>query len=406
MRVLHSGTLDTNAGGPAMSTYFTLLGLRRIGIDAELIMHPLSPGGRMRGEGIPVHLTPAPRLPKFGYTAAFKRDVRALGPFDIYHAQGVWQYPTYALADIARQAGKPYVITPRGMLYPQDIAKHSTLLKRLSLKLRLLSDLNQAACVHATCTEEAQHCRNLGVTAPIAVIPNPIEVKAYSKSQTDGVFRFGYLGRVSRRKNIHGLIDAYIALGEQAHGTELLIIGDGDADYREELHRQALSVKHGTVRFLGFLNGAEKDAALSTLSVLVMPSEFENLGNVILEALVRRIPCIATQGAPWQELRTRRCGWWIDYYDPQALSTALSAALSTPATELQAMGTRGRQLIEQRFSVEAVAEQMAAVYRWICGQGERPECVLQDTTKKLGGGLTLRHNRPTSRRAPAERRAA
>lgn len=369
-----------------MSTYFTLLGLRRLGIEAELIMHPLSPGGRMRGEGIPVHITPAPRLAKFGYSPAFKRDVRALGPFDIYHAQGVWQYPTYALADIARRVGKPYVITPRGMLYPQDIAKHSTLLKRLSLRLRLLKDLNQAACVHATCPEEAQHCRNLGVTSPIAVIPNPIELKAYPQPQTDGIFRFGYLGRVSRRKNIHGLIDAYIALGEQARGTELLIIGDGDAAYREELHRQALAVHHGTIRFLGFLNGEEKDAALSTLSVLVLPSEFENLGNVILEALARRIPCIATQGAPWQELHTHRCGWWIDYYDPLALPTALASALSTPATELQAMGERGRHLVEEHYSVEAVAEQMAGVYNWLCQKGERPTCVLTDTTIKLGGG--------------------
>ena len=55
MRVLHSGTLDVNAGGPAMSTYYTLYGLRELGVDAEIVQYPLSEGGRMRGTEIPVH---------------------------------------------------------------------------------------------------------------------------------------------------------------------------------------------------------------------------------------------------------------------------------------------------------------------------------------------------------------
>ena len=48
MRVLHSGTLDVNAGGPAMSTYYTLYGLRQQQIDAEIIMYPLSANGKLR----------------------------------------------------------------------------------------------------------------------------------------------------------------------------------------------------------------------------------------------------------------------------------------------------------------------------------------------------------------------
>ena len=50
MRVLHSGTLDANAGGPAMSTYYTLYGLRSLGVEAEIFMYPLSQGGVLRGQ--------------------------------------------------------------------------------------------------------------------------------------------------------------------------------------------------------------------------------------------------------------------------------------------------------------------------------------------------------------------
>ena len=63
MKILHSGTFDSNAGGPAMSTYLTLKGLRDRGIDAELISFPLSQGGKLRGQEVPIHYTPAPSVP-------------------------------------------------------------------------------------------------------------------------------------------------------------------------------------------------------------------------------------------------------------------------------------------------------------------------------------------------------
>lgn len=105
MKILHSGTLDVNAGGPAMSTYYTLYGLQQQGIDAEIIMFPLSPNGKLKGTEVPVHYTDPPIIPKLDYSPSYKRNIKAIGDFDIYHAQGVWQYPTYAIADIAIQKG-------------------------------------------------------------------------------------------------------------------------------------------------------------------------------------------------------------------------------------------------------------------------------------------------------------
>lgn len=145
MRILHSGTLDVSAGGPAMSTYLTLLGLKRLGVKAEIVMPPLKPGSRLMGEEVTVHYSKQPIVPKIGYIPSLKKTMRELGNFDIYHAQGIWLYHTYALADVARAEGKPYLIAPRGMLYPQDIAKSNKAFKTLSLRLRLLNNLNRAA---------------------------------------------------------------------------------------------------------------------------------------------------------------------------------------------------------------------------------------------------------------------
>lgn len=374
MKVLHSGTLAASAGGPAMSTYLTLRGLRNLGIDAQIIMFLQKEGENLRGNDIPIHYVKSNPKTPLGYAASYKQDVIELGDYDIYHAQGVWQWNTYVLASVARQCGKPYLITPRGMLYPQDIRKSNSFLKKLSLRLRLLNDLNKAACVHVTCEEEMKHCRNLGVTSPIAVIPNPIEIKDYSYKKEDDVRRIGYLGRISRRKNIEGLIEAFHELGNEAKNAELLIVGGDDMDYEQDLKMLVAKYNLNNVRFTGFLNGEEKDKALASCSVLAMPSEFENLGNVVLEGLVRHIPCIATMGSPWEELNSHHCGWWVPYTQAD-ITNAVRDALNTSDNELLTMGHNGRRLMEEHYSVEAIAEEMKSLYEWILGKNDKPDYV-------------------------------
>lgn len=364
MKVLHSGTLDVNAGGPAMSTYYTLYGLRQQGINAEIIMYPLSATGKLKGENVPVHYAKAPWEHKLAYSPSLKKEIELLGDYDIYHAQGIWQYPTYAIIDIAHKKKKPYLITPRGMLYPQDIQKSNQFLKKISLKLRLLNDFNHAACVQVTCVEEMLHCRKLGITAPIAIIPNPIEIKNYTEKKKDKIFRLGYLGRLSPRKNVESLIYAFHELKDITTDAELLIIGGGDEKYEKFLKEEVKKYNLNNVKFTGFLSGEEKDKAIASLSVLAMPSEFENLGNVILEGLIRGIPCIATKGSPWEELENHQCGWWIDY-NQGAITKTIKKAMELKDEDLHLMGQNGYKLIINKYSVEAIAKSMCSLYKAI-----------------------------------------
>ena len=378
MRVLHSGTLDVNAGGPAMSTYYTLYGLRELGVDAEIVQYPLSEGGRMRGTEIPVHfISHQPIERKFYYSPYYCREVKALGTYDIYHAQGVWTWTTYGLIDIARKLKRPYIITPRGMLYPQDIEKANTAIKKLSLKLRLLRDLNRAACVQVTCDDEMNYCRELGVTAPIAVIVNPVDDTEAKCTKSDGVRRIGYLGRISKRKNVESLIYAFAELGNEAKTSELLIIGGGDKDYEAFLRKEVSRLSLQNVHFTGFLSGYEKDRAIASCSVLAMPSEFENLGNVILEGLVRGIPCVATKGAPWSDLEKYQCGWWIEY-NQSSITNAIKQAIEISDNDLYSMGERGKKLIKEKYSIASVASRMKCLYEWIESKSERPLFVFLD----------------------------
>lgn len=370
MKVLHFGTLDMNAGGPANSAYLTLLGLRDIGVDAQLAMYSLNKQGVLRGDKIPVHFMGKPINGRFAFSPLLKRKLLSLGEYDIFHAQGIWQYPTYALIDIAKKAGKPYVVTPRGMLYPQDIFKSNSFLKKVSLQMRLLKDLNNAACVHVTCNEERDHCRRLGVTSPIAVIPNPVEYVDFPVMSNRKHFILGYLGRLSKRKRIEFLIYAFADLAFP--DAELVIVGGGDVDYERFLKAEVNRLKLHNVSFLGFLSGEAKEKVLANMSVLALPSEFENFGNVIVEALAHGIPCIATHGAPWKDLEDYHCGWWVPN-NRDAIKDAIANAWSLHLSVLEEMGNRGKQLVLKKYSMNAVAQSMKSVYNWILHDGECPE---------------------------------
>lgn len=86
------------------------------------------------------------------------------------------------------------------------------------------------------------------------------------------------------------------------NNAELLIIGGGDATYETFLKNEVKRLGLQNVKFTGFLSGKEKDEAIAFLSVLAMPSEFENFGNVILEGLIRKFHALQRKVLRGREL--------------------------------------------------------------------------------------------------------
>jgi glycosyltransferase involved in cell wall biosynthesis len=375
MKIIHTiSSMGINSGGPALSTFLTVKGLRDKDVSAEIATYQVSEkSDKLISSEDFIHVL-SPGDNKFAYSKHLKTFLLQNKQYNIFHSQGVWQYPTYITAKIARKLNKPYIITPRGMLYPQDLAK-GKLKKSIFLKLFLLNDLQKATCIHATCIEEMEHLRNLEIASPIAVIPNPIDIADIEKPvKAKTKLRVGYLGRVHPRKNIERLIYAWHQLRNDVNHGELVIIGDGDKQYLDFLKQESKRLQLNNVVFTGFLSGNEKEKTLNSLSFLVVPSDFENFGNIVTEALVKGIPVIASKGTPWRELNTHRCGWWIDN-DIDTIAKTLKEAIALSKEEYQQMGVRGRALMKNNYSIEIVAQKMMQLYQWILKQGTKPEFV-------------------------------
>jgi glycosyltransferase involved in cell wall biosynthesis len=334
---------------------------------------PALPAGTAR-----VFVHPAPALlPAFGLSASMWRHLRAhASAGHIVHTHSLWSLPATAPVWAPRGAECRYVISPRGTLSACAL-RRSRWKKRIAWRLGQARALRAADCLHATADNEADDFRRLGLRAPIAIVPNGIDIPELQRSVASVRDRTVlYLGRLHPIKGIDLLLLAWARL-EARHPLWRLVLAGDDATapgYRRTLERQAKDLGLSRAHFVGAVHGTAKRALLFGGDAFVLPSHSENFGNVVAEALAHGVPAVASTNTPWPGLRTERCGWWIDN-NAETLSACLDAVMRSSPPELAAMGARGRAWMARDFGWPSVARRMEAVYLWLLGRQARPPCV-------------------------------
>ena len=373
MKILHTiASMSSRSGGTTACTRELVRALNDAGCPTDVLTVEDSAGSAPEEESAFIHAVPNDLRTPLGISRNLRCRLKNWQDYDLYHTNGLWLDVNHATCAEARKAGKPCVVSPHGMLYPQALAIKPGR-KKLMLALGHRRDLSHADCIHATCREEAVHLRGLGFTNPVAVIPNPVAVPLWIdqiRRSTGGRFRAGFLGRFHPIKNLESLIRAWGSL--KLRNGELLLIGDGPADYVAHLKRLAAEEGGESIRFAGFASGREKYELLASLNVLCAPSHQENFGMGIAEGLLAGTPVIASTGTPWEELRTRRCGWWCGS-GTASLAAALEEALSLTPEESRAMGERGRSLIMETYASHHVAASMKSLYGYLLGREPKPD---------------------------------
>lgn len=171
------------------------------------------------------------------------------------------------------------------------------------------------------------------------------------------------LGRMTYYKGWEVLIQAARALPPDV----LVLVGGGGPDlarYRALAQQAGVA---GRIEFAGAMAEADVEAAFSLAQVFCMASTVraEAYGVAVLEAMARGVPVVATDipgsGLGW--LHTDgETGLSVPVRDPQALAGAIGRLLDDAALRARC-GAAGRARWTARFTVDAMAEQMLAVYR-------------------------------------------
>ena len=261
--------------------------------------------------------------------------LRRLRSFDIVHIYGLYDLLGPVVAWFCRRWGIPYVVEPIGMFRP---LVRSLRKKRLYNSLLGGVVLGGAARIIATSHDEREELIEGGISdGKVIIRRNGVDLNEFEHLPPRGRFRSElgladgyplvlYLGRLSRIKGLDLLLRAFAGLDVSAH---LAIVGPDDKDgcveeltrLREELNLQ------GRVVFAGPRFGLKKLEALADADLFVLPSQHENFGNAVVEAVVCGVPVIVTDRCGVAPYVRDRAGLVVPY-DAESLRGALDQMLT------------------------------------------------------------------------------
>lgn len=194
-----------------------------------------------------------------------------------------------------------------------------------------------------------------------AVVPNatgglPVETGATTAPAEEippGALLF--VGRLRIRKGVEVAFEALRRMPEQVPqgGPEPRLLLAGDGEHRTALAAAAAGLPG--VRFLGRCDAARVRRLLSGAAALVVPSTYEGMPLVILEAMAAGVPVVASRvsGIP-EVVVDGATGWLVPPEDPEALARALAEVLADPA-EARRRGEAGRRRVAEQFRPEHAA---------------------------------------------------
>jgi glycosyltransferase involved in cell wall biosynthesis len=142
----------------------------------------------------------------------------------------------------------------------------------------------------------------------------------------DDAFKFLYVGRVSRDKNLELLLDAFKHLLKRGRAANVIVVGDGPS-----LGDLKSRFQHPRIAFTGFLRGEDLATAMASADAFVFPSTTDTFGNAVLEAQACGLPAIVSdRGGPAELVRPHESGIVVDVGQPLALTEAMDQLLGDP----------------------------------------------------------------------------
>ena len=361
MKIIHYiPSIDRMAGG--ISTYMQVLA-KPLGTMAEVHIMTHASENPLPMENCKVHDIPRYRPFSGVWKKAVVDLLDSVRP-DIVHVNCCWTPDCAMIQRLAQKRGYKVVLTPHGMLEPWIIKRHYWTRKVPALWLYQKAAVQRADCVQATAESERDNLLKLGYNSNIKVVRLGIDAesiemkKSWKKSR-----QILFLSRVHVKKGINFLVEAADVLRNELQGYKILVAGEGDADYVEDMKRMICDRGlQDIVQLIGGVYGGEKWRLFQTSDFFVLPTHSENFGLAIAESLASGTPVITTVGTPWNDLNSSHAGAWIEIGSLPLVAT-LRQFLALSDEELETMGRNGRKLIETKYSAKVMAEEMMGVYR-------------------------------------------
>jgi len=219
------------------------------------------------------------------------------------------------------------------------------------------------------------------VAGRIRHVPNGIDLSRFlvapsSRSRTrqelgvEGRTVLLTVGRLEVAKDHATLLRALPSIIDRHPEVLLLIVGQGELE--TDLRRQVGDARLDRyVRFLGIRD--DVPALMNAADLFVLPSAWEGLPLVLLEAGAARLPVVATDvGGNAEAVLHGNSGLLVPPHEPAALAEAITRVLSMSDEEREAWGDAGHALVQLRYSLDEVINEWEDLYASVWSQKVRP----------------------------------
>ena len=363
MKIIHYiPSIDRIAGGT--STYMQVLG-KELGKLAEV--HIITHASE---NPLPISNCEIHNVSVYNpINSRFKNEVSKLFDVikpDLVHVNCCWMPACAFIQQMAQKRNIKVMLTPHGMLEPWIIKRHYWTRKLPALLLYQKAAIQNADCLQATAESEKENLLKLGYNSNIKIVKLGIDAESITmKTSWKKSKQLLFLSRVHVKKGINYLIEATDILRDELQGYKIVVAGEGEADYVASLKQQIMDKGlQNIIQLIGGVYDNKKWKLFQTSDFFVLPTNSENFGLAIAESLASGTPVITTVGTPWNDLNTSNAGAWIEI-GTQPLVDTLRRFLSLSDDDLEAMGKKGRKLIETKYSAKVMAEEMMEVYQSI-----------------------------------------
>jgi glycosyltransferase involved in cell wall biosynthesis len=257
------------------------------------------------------------------------------------------------------------VHTYHGIHYLHDRRRGKRLVRR-AIDRFLVRWTDEVICVAQSDRELALR-EKLALPDHVSVVHNGIDISRFALPRThdersmqrNGEFIVGTVGRLHEQKGHIFLLQAAALIRQTHPQVRFRIIGDGPLRAALQARARELGVS-GIVEFLGARD--DVPVQMQEFDVFVLPSLWEGLPYVLLEAMAAGVPIVTTDFSGVREVISDGVeGVIVPSGNPQALATALVDLLKDHARRAE-RGTKGAQLVKERFSLDAMVERTLEVY--------------------------------------------
>lgn len=248
---------------------------------------------------------------------------------------------------------KSYICSVRGGL-SKSALKYSSLKKKILLSIFMYFKKN--IHFHATSPTEELQIKNHIQTDKIFMIPNYISPEKRYKNKIVKK-QFIFLGRIHPIKCIENIIEAIVVSKSFIKNNFLLIIvGTHEKRFNWYFEKLKSIIQENNlekyIKFMGHIEGHQKQIFLAESRALILSSSSENFGNVVLESLNQGTPAIASKETPWEILESLNCGFHV-LNSPKEISNSIDKFIDMPSVEYEKIRKNSIELVKNQFDISS-----------------------------------------------------